>query len=248
MDEGRRRQGSFPVPRHDARAGGQADGRGFPGRPFPVDGQAHGEQIAREAVQDVPVGAVDDGEVLLAAHASHHLDAGRKAGLQIASEPSDYRVSHCIAVRIVVRPEIVDIDGDEAERTTLLREALLDTTFQARTIRQPRQRVIAVFLALDLHASGGFKGLPTTHERSPSSLRRSPSAHNDFPLIIPLSNPNLSHCPRPSLFGTPTPRKHSRKKGRAPCGGSSSSCSSTAAHRPLRCQATEAARLRTRPP
>ena len=62
---------------------------------------------------------------------------GRKAGLQIASEPSDYRVSHCIAVRIVVRPEIVDIDGDEAERTTLLREALLDTTFQARTIRQP---------------------------------------------------------------------------------------------------------------
>ena len=232
MDEGRRRQGSFPVPRHDARAGGQADGRGFPGRPFPVDGQAHGEQIAREAVQDVPVGAVDDGEVLLAAHASHHLDAGREARLQIASEPGYDRVAHRIAVRVVERPEIVDIDDDEAERTTLLGKAPLDTTLQARTIRQPRQRVIAVFLA----------------ERSPSSLRRIPSEHNDFPLIIPLSNPNLSHCPRPSLFGTPTPRKHSRKKGRAPCGGSSTSCSSTAAHRPLRCQATEAARLRTRPP
>lgn len=248
MDEGRRRQGSFPVPRHDARAGGQADGRGFPGRPFPVDGQAHGEQIAREAVQDVPVGAVDDGEVLLAAHASHHLDAGREARLQIASEPGYDRVAHRIAVRVVERPEIVDIDDDEAERTTLLGKAPLDASLQGRTIRQPRQRVIAVFLALDLHASGEFKGLPTTHERSPSSLRRSPSAHNDFPLIIPLSNPNLSHCPRPSLFGTPTPRKHSRKKGRAPCGGSSTSCSSTAAHRPLRCQATEAARLRTRPP
>ena len=248
MDESRRRQYGVSIPRHHASAGGQADGRGFHGRPFPVDGQAHGEQIAREAVQDVPVGAVDDGEVLLAAHASHHLDAGREARLQIASEPGYDRVAHRIAVRVVERPEIVDIDDDEAERTTLLGKAPLDASLQGRTIRQPRQRVIAVFLALDLHASGGFKGLPTTHERSPSSLRRSPSAHNDFPLIIPLSNPNLSHCPRPSLFGTPTPRKHSRKKGRAPCGGSSSSCSSTAAHRPLRCQATEAARLRTRPP
>ena len=248
MDESRRRQYGVSIPRHHASAGGQADGRGFHGRPFPVDGQAHGEQIAREAVQDVPVGAVDDGEVLLAAHASHHLDAGREARLQIASEPGYDRVAHRIAVRVVERPEIVDIDDDEAERTTLLGKAPLDASLQGRTIRQPRQRVIAVFLALDLHASGEFKGLPTTHERSPSSLRRSPSAHNDFPLIIPLSNPNLSHCPRPSLFGTPTPRKHSRKKGRAPCGGSSSSCSSTAAHRPLRCQATEAARLRTRPP
>ena len=70
MDEGRRRQYGVSVPRHHARAGGQADGRGFPGRPFPVDGQAHGEQIAREAVQDVPVGAVDDDQVLLAAHAA----------------------------------------------------------------------------------------------------------------------------------------------------------------------------------
>ena len=140
MDEGRRRQGSFPVPRHDARAGGQADGRGFHGRPFPVDGQAHGEQIAREAVQDVPVGAVDDGEVLLAAHASHHLDAGREARLQIASEPGYDRVAHRIAVRVVERPEIVDIDDDEAERTTLLREAYDPAAPSARHSRLPRPR------------------------------------------------------------------------------------------------------------